>query len=71
MSRPEAPPRRVSLTMPTLAAAELVVVVALGAGKAAVMREALSGTELPVSRALSGARRAVVLLDPDAAGALA
>ena len=67
---PKPPPRRVSLTMPTLAAAELVVVVALGAGKAAVMREALSGTELPVARALSGARRAVVLLDPDAAGAL-
>ena len=68
---PKPPPRRVSLTMPTLAAAELVVVIALGAGKAPVMREALSGTELPVARALSGAGRAVVLLDPDAAGALA
>jgi len=68
---PKPPPRRVTLTLPTLAAAELVVVVALGAGKAPVMREALAGADLPVARVLRDARRAVVLLDPDAAGTLA
>jgi 6-phosphogluconolactonase len=66
---PKPPPRRVTLTLPTLAAAELVIAVALGAAKAAVMRQALGGADLPVSRALRGARRAVVLLDPEAAGA--
>lgn len=66
---PKPPPRRVTLTLPTLAAAGLVVVVALGASKAPVMREALAGADLPVTRALRAARRALVLLDPEAAGA--
>jgi 6-phosphogluconolactonase len=65
---PKPPPRRVTLTLPTLAAADLVVVVALGAAKAPVVREALAGADLPVARALRDARRAVVLLDHDAAG---
>jgi 6-phosphogluconolactonase len=67
---PKPPPRRVTLTMPTLEAAGLVVVVALGAAKAPVMREVLgeAHAELPVARVLRRARRAVVLLDPDAAG---
>jgi 6-phosphogluconolactonase len=66
---PKPPPRRVTLTMPTLEAVGLVVVVALGAGKAPVMREALGDAhaDLPVARVLRRARRAVVLLDPDAA----
>lgn len=68
---PKPPRHRVTLTMPTLAAAELVVVVALGAAKAPVVREALGGAALlPVARALLGARQALVLLDPDAARAL-
>lgn len=65
---PKPPPRRITLTLPTLAAAELVIVIALGAAKAPVMREALAGGELPVARVLRDARRAVVMLDPEAAG---
>ncbi|MET0555866.1 MAG: 6-phosphogluconolactonase [Vicinamibacteria bacterium] len=67
---PKPPPRRVTLTLATLAAAELVAVVALGSAKASVMREALAGSDLPVARALGAARRAVVLLDLDAAGGI-
>lgn len=66
---PKPPPRRITLTLPALAAAELVVVAALGAAKAPVMREALAGARSPVGRVLQAARRAVVLMDPEAAGA--
>ena len=67
---PKPPARRVTLTMSTLEAAGLVVVVALGGAKAPAMREALGDApaDLPVARVLRGARRAVVLLDPEAAG---
>jgi 6-phosphogluconolactonase len=67
---PKPPPRRLTLTLPTLLAAELVITVALGAGKAPVMREALGGADLPVARVLRDARRAVVLLDPEAGAGL-
>jgi len=69
---PKPPPRRLTLTLPVLWAAELVVVAALGEAKAAVLREALRdpASELPVALALRGARRAVVLLDPPAASLL-
>jgi 6-phosphogluconolactonase len=65
---PKPPPRRLTLTLPALAAAALVVVAALGEAKAAVMREALKdpASTLPVALALRGAQRAVVLLDPPA-----
>jgi len=66
---PMPPPRRLTLTLPTLAAAELIVVAAFGNTKAEVVRSALhdSSSTLPVARALSRARRALVLLDPEAA----
>jgi 6-phosphogluconolactonase len=69
---PKPPPRRLTLTLPALWAAEVVVVAALGEPKAAVLREALEdpASELPVALALRGARRAVLLLDPPAAGRL-
>jgi 6-phosphogluconolactonase len=69
---PKPPPRRVTLTMATLEAAELVAVVALGAPKAAVVRDALriAQADAPVARVLRRARRAVVLLDGDAASLL-
>jgi 6-phosphogluconolactonase len=68
---PKPPPRRVTLTMAALEAARLVVVVAQGAAKAPVMGAALRGgpADAPVARVLRRARRAVVLLDPEAAGA--
>ena len=66
---PKPPPRRLTLTLPVLWEAELLVVAALGEPKAAVLGEALDdpASALPVALALRGARRAVVLLDPPAA----
>jgi 6-phosphogluconolactonase len=69
---PKPPPRRLTLTLPALWAADVLVVAALGEGKAEAMRDALQdpGCALPVALALRGARRALVLLDPAAAGRL-
>jgi len=66
---PKPPRRRLTLTLPMLWAAELVVVAALGEAKADAMREALEepASPLPVALAMRGARRTVVLLDPPAA----
>jgi 6-phosphogluconolactonase len=66
---PKPPPERLTLTLPALAAARLLVVAAFGVGKAAVMREALEDptSRLPVALALRHASKALVLLDPDAA----
>lgn len=70
---PKPPPRRMTLTLPMLWSAELLVVAALGSAKAEVLREALedSASALPVAQAVRGARRAVLLLDPLAARLLA
>ncbi len=67
---PKPPPRRLTLTLPALAAARLLVVAAFGAAKAAVMREALEdpASRFPVALALRQAKQALVLLDPAAAG---
>ena len=65
---PMPPPRRLTLTLPALAAAELSVVAAFGATKADAVRAVLHdpSSTLPVARARSRARRALVLLDPEA-----
>ena len=67
---PKPPPQRLTLTLPALAAARLLVVAAFGSGKAGVIREALEdpASRLPVALALRGATQALVLLDPTAAG---
>ena len=67
---PKPPPRRMTLTLPTLAAAELVIVAALGASKAQAVRAALEEPESPLPLAIvtRRARRVVFLLDPEAAG---
>lgn len=67
---PKPPPRRLTLTLPALAAARLLVVAAFGKAKVTVMREALNlaASPLPVARAIRTAHRCLVLLDPDAAG---
>jgi 6-phosphogluconolactonase len=69
---PKPPPRRLTLTLPALWAADVLVVAALGESKAEAMRDALQepACALPVALALRGARRALVLLDPAAAGRL-
>ena len=68
---PKPPPRRLTLTLPVLAAARLVVVAAFGAAKADVVREALHdpGSALPLALVVHRARRVVFLLDEEAVGA--
>ena len=65
----QASPRRLTLTLPTLAAAALVVIAALGRAKAEAMREAIedAASALPVALVARSAARAIVLLDPEAA----
>jgi 6-phosphogluconolactonase len=66
---PKPPPRRLTMTMPVLTAAGTVIVVALGRGKADVVRAAIEDPEspLPVAIMAREARRTVFLLDPEAA----
>ena len=73
VSRRYANYRRLTLTLPALWSAEVVVVAALGQAKAAVLKDALEypDSPLPVALAIRGARRAVMLLDPAAAARLA
>lgn len=68
---PKPPPRRLTLSMATLAAARRVVVAAFGAPKADVIADALhdSTSMLPVSLVARRARRVMFLLDEDAVGA--
>jgi 6-phosphogluconolactonase len=64
---PKPPPRRLTLTLPALAGA-IVVIAAFGASKAAVMREAREdpGSRLPVALAARAAREAIFLIDEEA-----
>lgn len=65
---PKPPPRRLTLTLPTLGAARLVVVAASGAAKAGVVREALheAGSTLPLALVARAAARSSFLLDAEA-----
>jgi len=69
---PKPPPRRLTLTLPVVTGAALVIVVALGRGKAEIIRAALedSGSALPVALVARQARRATFLLDAEAASLL-
>jgi 6-phosphogluconolactonase len=73
LDSPKPPPRRLTLTLPVLAAAELVVVAALGRGKAEIVREAAEepSSALPVAQVARRARRCLFLLDSEAASRLA
>jgi 6-phosphogluconolactonase len=66
---PKPPPRRMTLTLPTLAAARLVVIAALDAAKAPALRAAREQPDSPLPVALVARRapRVVFLLGPDAA----
>ena len=68
---PMPPPRRLTLTLPALASARLLVVAAFGDSKARAIQEALEQphSSLPLALVLRRAPRALVLLDPAAAGA--
>jgi 6-phosphogluconolactonase len=65
---PKPPARRLTLTLPVLAGAGLVVVAAFGSSKADVMRAALSRSDAvtPIAELLRRADSPLVLLDPDA-----
>jgi 6-phosphogluconolactonase len=65
---PKPPIHRLTLTLPVLTAARLVVVAAAGSRKAAVVREALEreDSQLPVSFLARGARRVLFLLNLEA-----
>ena len=65
---PKPPARRLTLSFPVLAGAAAVIVIALGATKAAVMRAALDGTgDTPIAELLRRAPSSLVLLDRAAA----
>jgi 6-phosphogluconolactonase len=66
---PKPPPRRLTLTLPVLAASRHVVVAAFGPEKAEAIREALEApaSSLPLAVLLRRAERSTVLLDPAAA----
>ncbi len=66
---PKPPPRRLTVTLPALAGA-LVVVAAFDASKAAVVHDALNDPSslLPVTRAARAAGHAIFLLDPSLSG---
>ena len=69
---PKPPPRRMTLTLPVLTVARTVVIGAFGAGKAAIVREAVAdpASQLPAALVARRARRAIWLLDSAAASQL-
>ncbi len=66
---PKAPARRLTLTLPVLAGAERVVVLAMGESKAGAIQESIErpDSSLPVALMLQRAKRSLVLLDEAAA----
>jgi len=72
MSSPKPPARRITLTLAALKHARLLVVAALGAAKAEVLRQALEDTrsQLPVALMLRQAGQRLLLLDAAAASRL-
>jgi 6-phosphogluconolactonase len=68
---PKPPPARLTLTLPALRGADIVVA-AFGESKAEAIADALDrpASPLPVARAAAGGRRAIFLLDPGAASRL-
>lgn len=69
---PKAPARRLTVSLGVLTNATDTFVVAFGAGKAGVMRQALetASSHLPVALVVRGARRVWVMMDGEAAGGL-
>lgn len=70
LDSPKPPPRRMTLTLPVICAARDVIVVATGAAKAGAVRAIRDdpASRLPAALALRGAPRAMLIVDPAAAG---
>jgi 6-phosphogluconolactonase len=66
---PKPPSRRLTLTLPALADASLLIVAAFGKEKSAVIRETLKDaySTLPIARAARLSHQTLFLLDPEAA----
>lgn len=69
---PKPPPRRITMTLPVLAAASTLYLIALGAEKAGAVRESLEAerSPLPAALAVRSGQRVVCMLDHDAASLL-
>jgi 6-phosphogluconolactonase len=69
---PKPPPRRLTLTLPVVAGAGLVVVAAMGRAKAGIVRAAVEdpSSTLPVAMVARRAARTWFLLDAEAASGL-
>jgi len=69
---PKPPPRRITFTMLTLELARTICVAGFGESKAEAIREAVEepDSQIPVALAVRAAQRALVLVDPAAAGLL-
>jgi len=69
---PKPPPKRLTLTLPALAAAGEVVIVATGAAKADIVRAVCrdEASQLPAALALRGAKKGTIVLDAAAASKL-
>ncbi|MBV6522605.1 MAG: Glucosamine-6-phosphate deaminase [Gemmatimonadaceae bacterium] len=69
---PKAPPVRLTMTLPVIAAARHVILAAFGSSKAAAMRVAIEDIQsaLPVAMARRLAQRCTIYLDHDAAAML-
>jgi len=74
MDAPKPPPRRLTLTVPVLNAAKLVLFMAVGADKARALREVLEGDaspdQYPAKHVRPGVGRLVWLVDEAAGGTL-
>ena len=72
LDAPKPPPRRLTLTMPALAGADRVVVVAFGDSKAEALHEAINreDSRLPLARLLRRAKRPPLVLADRAAAQL-
>lgn len=72
LDSPKPPAARLTLTFGPVQSARLLLVAAFGAPKAEIVRQALRdpSSSLPVARAIRGAGRVLVALDPDAASRL-
>jgi 6-phosphogluconolactonase len=70
---PKPPPGRLTLTLPMLARARRVIIVALGASKAEALAEAVQNEDsrLPAAQLLQRSRRSLVLADDGAGGLIA